>query len=168
MILSPQGQAPVDTESFPRFWSKVQIGAPDECWIWQAGRQTSGYGHFYDGHTYTGAHRFAYRMHWGEIPTKHEVDHKCFTKLCVNPLHLQAVTRKQNQENPKGVRSHSRSGIRGVIWREDRQVWRAYVTHNGKRKDLGQYDTKEDAAAAALAGRMERFTNNLVDRGLTA
>lgn len=158
----------IDTESSPRFWSKVAVGGPDECWIWLAGTQTSGYGNFWFEDRKQGAHRVAYQLGNGDIPSGLEVDHICHVKLCVNPRHLQTVTRKQNQENVRGARSHSASGIRGFIWRADRQVWRAYICHNGKRKDLGQYATKEEAAAVAKAKRLELFTNNLEDRGLVA
>jgi len=29
-----------------RFWDKVDIGEPDECWNWKAAIESSGYGSF--------------------------------------------------------------------------------------------------------------------------
>lgn len=42
------------------------------------------------------AHRIAYRMYKGPIPQNMEVDHLCCNPLCINPLHLDIKTRKDN------------------------------------------------------------------------
>lgn len=72
------------------------------CWIWQRSRQTNGYPNMRVGSTTDGtrrnegAHRVSYREHVGPIPDGHEIDHLCRTPLCVNPEHLEAVTRREN------------------------------------------------------------------------
>lgn len=78
---------------FPRFWSKVSIGAPDECWLWQAYKTPAGYGQF--GRN-TPAHRVAYELCVGPIPEGLDIDHLCRTHDCQNPRHLEAVTRREN------------------------------------------------------------------------
>lgn len=45
---------------YERFWSKVDIGQPNECWPWLSSINTSGYGSFRIGDKVVGAHRFAY------------------------------------------------------------------------------------------------------------
>lgn len=42
------------------------------------------------------AHVESYRLNVGDIPTDYEVDHKCFNIICINPDHLEAVTRGVN------------------------------------------------------------------------
>lgn len=78
-----------------RFWVKVQPAAADECWIWQAAR-THGYGRFWDGSRLQPAHRIAFEMLRGDIPPGLVLDHLCRTPPCVNPYHLDVVTRGEN------------------------------------------------------------------------
>lgn len=48
-----------------------------------------------------GAHRWAYE-HWvGPIPEGLEIDHLCRVKLCVNPAHLEPVTRAENMRRAR-------------------------------------------------------------------
>lgn len=79
-----------------RFWSKVGRGAPDECWLWQAGCFVNGYGQFDREGSNQLAHRVAYDFTHGSIPTGLTVDHLCRVRLCVNPAHLEAVTIQEN------------------------------------------------------------------------
>lgn len=81
-----------------RFWAKVHKG--DVCWNW-TGAIHHGYGNFYVGggranRTTTGAHRFAYELLVGPIPEGLDLDHLCRNRRCVNPDHLEPVTRGEN------------------------------------------------------------------------
>jgi hypothetical protein len=78
-----------------RFWEKVDIKGPDDCWLWESAPSTSGYGVFYAGTRTAGgwpqqvkAHRFSYVCIVGDIPEGMWVLHRCDTPLCVNPFHL--------------------------------------------------------------------------------
>ena len=42
------------------------------------------------------AHRVAYEIIKGKIPDGLDLDHLCRNKVCVNPDHLEAVTRREN------------------------------------------------------------------------
>ena len=83
-----------------RFWSKVQTGGLNDCWLWTAGVNGNGYGTFTIGSRSNqrtwDAHRFAFLVLVG-TPEEHLVlDHLCNVKRCVNPSHLQPVSRATN------------------------------------------------------------------------
>lgn len=79
-----------------RFGEKVNI-VPGGCWEWQAALNgKDGYGMFWNGERTQVAHRFLYERLNGAIPVGFELDHLCRNKKCVNPAHLEIVTRSQN------------------------------------------------------------------------
>ncbi len=77
-----------------RLWRKVQVGPG--CWLWLGAINSDGYPVLWDGKRLTYAHRIAYEMVVGPIPDGFDVDHTCYTRSCVNPAHLDAVTHKVN------------------------------------------------------------------------
>lgn len=53
--------------------------------------------------------------------------------------------------------SNNTSGIKGVSWRKREQKWRAYITVNHKRIELGDFINKEDAIAARKKAEEKYF-----------
>lgn len=79
-----------------RFWNKVDLTAPNGCWMWTAAIDRHGYGKFWLGGRTVRAHRFSYESLVGPIPGGLELDHLCRVRACVNPTHLEPVTHREN------------------------------------------------------------------------
>lgn len=140
-----------------RFWPKVDKSG--ECWEWTAAR-ARGYGRF-DTNL---AHRISYELTYGAIPDGAQLDHVCHNRGCVRPEHLRPATNKENAENHRGARQHSKSGVRGVYWHKHVKKWHGQVTHNGQHYSLGYFVDLQDAEAAVVEKRRELFTHNVADR----
>src|SRR5215471_18960028 len=89
------------------YWSRVKIGTPDQCWLWDATvNHSTGYGVFNITHEKrlhsVGAHRVAYTLTSGPIPEGYEIDHDCWVPLCCNPRHLVALTHEEHSRRRIG------------------------------------------------------------------
>ncbi len=98
-----------------RFWDKVSPCPMSGCWLWFAA-ETNGYGYYALTTKVTRrAHGVAFRALVGQVPAGLELDHKCRVRCCVNPAHLEPVTRKVNLErsplvNPTKRNTHCKCG----------------------------------------------------------
>ena len=90
----------MDARAFCRFSKHVNI--PDEhgCMLWTAARGANGYGRFglkvNERWRAFIAHRLAYEHFVGPVPRGLELDHLCRNRACINPTHLEPVTRWEN------------------------------------------------------------------------
>lgn len=99
------------------------------------------------------AHRVIWKMTHGEDP-KLFLDHINGDIRDNRPENLREVSHTQNMFNKKTYKSSS-TGIKGVHHRKDNGMWRAYVVADGKRLNIGQFPTKEEAQAALNPIRAE-------------
>lgn len=65
------------------------------CWLWLGCLDKDGYGWF-SGGVSRRAHRTSYEVLVGPIPPGLVPDHVCRVRSCVNPRHLELVTRRTN------------------------------------------------------------------------
>lgn len=81
-----------------RFWPKVRVGAPNECWEWRAAKDGHGYGAIgaTGGRRTLQAHRVAYEIANGPIPDGLHILHSCDNPGCVNAAHLSLGTHREN------------------------------------------------------------------------
>jgi hypothetical protein len=86
-----------------RFWRRVDDrGGPSACWPWRGWINDGGYGVVaLGGKTsraiHIRAHRLAYELvHRQPIPPELTIDHLCRVRHCVNPAHLDVVTKGVN------------------------------------------------------------------------
>jgi hypothetical protein len=66
------------------------------CWLWTGAVNPGGYGHILYGDKTISAHRASYELHVGPIPEGLHIDHLCRVRSCINPDHLEPVTRSEN------------------------------------------------------------------------
>ncbi len=98
-----------------RFWPKVAVRGPDDCWEWMGGK-IMGYGNIRTGGRdapHKRAHVVSYEITYGPVPDGLQINHKCDNKGCCNPGHIYAGTAKQNaadrsvrgrHNSPRGAR----------------------------------------------------------------
>ncbi len=99
-------------EDVVRFWSYVETGDLEECWLWRAGKATDGYGSFSMGGKPYPASRVAYMLAHGPIPDGLIVRHRCDNPPCCNPRHLLTGTHRDNAMD-RAIRGRTNNG-RGV------------------------------------------------------
>ena len=133
----------------------------DGCWNWDGRMDANGYGKAFDpsrpvGSRLDWAHRVSYRTHRGEIPKGIELDHTCENTRCINPDHLDPVTRAEHM-----ARTLRRAGER--TGRFALQTAAAEMRHNG-------LTYREIADALDLSGKEHAYQvvrsaikNGLVD-----
>lgn len=74
-----------------------------DCWVWggtvqrSPKRGRSGYGQITIKRKTCLVHRVVYELLVGPIPAGLTLDHLCLNKSCINPVHLEPVTVRENQ-----------------------------------------------------------------------
>lgn len=129
-----------------RFWSKVKIEGPDDCWEWLAAKDGGGYGIFYlDGKT-VGAHRVAYTLANGRIKDGLHILHSCNNSSCMNPKHLREDTHSENMSDAiaNGITGNARG--KAKLYEEDLEEIRTlYDTGNYTHRELAAMFKVSDA-----------------------
>lgn len=99
------------------------------------------------------------RLHrWLLNPASHlVVDHINNNPLDNRKENLRIVTQAENNQNLKGAKKNSKSGIRGVRWHKKDRKWEARATLHGKLKTIGMFNSKEEAASAVAAYRAKHM-----------
>lgn len=108
---------------------------------------------FYAGRMITleNGKRISFMMHhavFGKAPLGMEVDHIDGNGLNNQKSNLRFVTRRQNMQNAVNHRVKRTSRYPGVSFDVRRRKWKAYIKINGVHKDIGRFDSENEAFMA--------------------
>lgn len=93
------------------------------------------------------ANRLAFIYMTGEEPPANlDVDHINRDTLDNRWSNLRVATRSQNMANT-ALDARNTSGASGVTWDKARNKWRAQLRVNGRKTNLGRFETREQAIA---------------------
>lgn len=81
------------------------------CWLWQGALSHNGYADriSVEGKRMRPTH-YALALAGRPVPDGLEIDHLCMIPSCVNPDHLEAVTRSENERRKHAARPTCRNG----------------------------------------------------------
>lgn len=149
-----------------RFATKITTA--HGCWLWQATLNENGYGVFHFQGRNRLAHRAAWTMLRGPIPSGLVVLHSCDTPSCVNPDHLRLGTVLENVRDmdAKGRRvnvgvppppargeANPRSKLKVADVRDIRDAFRAGAS---KRSLAARFGVSRAVVAGIVTGRSWR------------
>lgn len=105
---------PIEKSAAERFAAKL-LPRESGCIEWTGGKTVGGYGTFAKRTTRGAeqkelAHRWAYEQVAGPIPEGLDIDHLCRNRACVNPEHLEPVTRAENIRRAAAIKTTCPAG----------------------------------------------------------
>ena len=129
------------TDWVDRYWEKVDVRSPDECWMWQARTNSAGYGQLALKPRTVRAHRLAWELANGPIPDGLCVLHRCDRPGCQNPAHLFLGTDADNHRDmeEKGrIARGAKNGSAKLTREEVREIRKLYATGRHSQRTLAR------------------------------
>lgn len=135
-----------------RFWDRVDRSA--DCWLW-LGSTIKGYGQVRVGDLPDGrrvtwyAHRIAWFLDGRPLHRRMTLDHLCRTPACVNPDHMEEVTRGENSrrahaDRPQCSRGHELTRENTITRKSGRRACRECVNRNQRVRWAARKEPKND------------------------
>lgn len=133
-----------------RLWAHVD--KTDSCWFWTGLLNHAGYGRVWNDGAVRLAHRVAYELVVGPIPSGLTLDHLCRTRRCVNPTHLEPVTQRENTRRGNTISNRNAAKTHCVNGHpfDDKNTAR---TQGGHRRCRRCHADSESRRRAALRAR---------------
>lgn len=101
-----------------------------------------------------GAHRLAFLYVVGAMPK--QVEHKNGKPWDNRWANLRSSTQSQNKQNAR-VKATSKSGFKGVTWKNTHNKWAAHIGPRGGVRFLGHFDSPTLAHAAYVAAAKQMY-----------
>jgi hypothetical protein len=121
----------------PHAYVVEDCGYETPCWVWRRGRSANGYATRHGKRRRTCyVHVQLYEEKHGPVPEGLDLDHLCRVRLCVNPDHLEPVTRAVNIQRGAGAKLNMEQAeeIRRLVaaGRPQQTIAAAYGIHNSQ------------------------------------
>lgn len=127
--------------------------AKDYCIEWPHYVGSNGYGQVRHNGRAHNVHRVLYEQYYGPIAKGLVIDHLCSVKSCINPLHLEAITQRENCIRGRRTRMN---------WDKVREM-RQLRTEGMSVKDLvNRFDMSESQVRVIIRGEQWRETAKLM------
>ena len=147
-----------------RFWEKVENGPG--CWLWIASRDANGYGLFSLRGRLIRAHRVAWILENGGIPSGVQVLHRCDNPQCVRVSHLFLGTNHDNVldrhsknrsknlfKNGHLVNAGEKSRTAKLTWGDVREIRRLAATGESIRGISRKFCIDESGISRVVSGK---------------
>lgn len=136
-----------------RFWSKVDVRGPDECWPWTACTNHNGYGRFGRDGSVHYSHRIAVELD-GRDPTGLVVRHHCDNPPCCNPRHLELGTKADNSRDCVERGRSARGDTHGMAKLTDAEISRIRADPRLQRVIAAEYDVGQSLVSMIKSRRI--------------
>lgn len=141
-----------------RFWGKVSVAGPEECWEWLSCKNNKGYGLFScRGLGFKNkqlAHRLSYFNANGGIMLRKHILHSCDNPACVNPHHLSIGTAKDNMVD---AARKGRSGNMIVSTADSIQLMWDYIAGVSHAELAEKYGVSERTIPDFIGGKSRKW-----------
>ncbi len=135
-----------------RFLANVVRGGPDECWPYTRGKDSRGYGRIMVDGKSVKAHRVAWELANGPIPSGMCICHHCDNPPCCNPAHLFVGTPADNVRDCKNKGRNAKGDANGLHIHPERAA----------RGDANGARTRPDRRARGEANGSAKLTVDAV------
>lgn len=105
------------------------------CWAWNGVMHHRGYGVLTHRKKWMLAHRAAYAVYNGPIPSGRLVCHSCDNPWCVRPDHLFVGTPNDNMQDKVTKGRQSRGDTHGRAIKQKRKSWPSGLAHHNTKLD---------------------------------
>ena len=116
-----------------RFWERVD--KTDSCWLWTGATVRYGHGQVGINYKLHRTHRVSWLLAGNTIPEGHVIRHKCRSRNCVNPEHLETGTQAENMADMirDGTSTRGEKNYQAKINAQQDLDIRARATENQQR-----------------------------------
>jgi len=115
------------------------------CWEWLLAISKYGYGIDYINGNNVRAHIASWERVNGKVPENHDLDHLCRNRRCINPDHLEPVTRAVNIQRGNGAKLNAETV---------REIRQRYADGNITLKQLeDEYGVSDSAIGSMIRGK---------------